>query len=165
MQTEAPDETHQTGDDTGTWVLLGDALLSSNIMEAAQVYRANPPPIVKRNKHAYNEAQDRLDAYDNERYRYMNMTGEEIRAECEEAGEIEMPRVASDKTEQVRATIRKKFTNEFNAGARAAYLAQPGYPKGFFYTWAEAQRNAWFCGWSVGGSDRIAAILNDEAAE
>jgi hypothetical protein len=157
-------ETHHADDRSQASTEQSDVILALAIREAAKEYRASAAPIQKRNKRAFAEAMERLEKYENRRFRYMNMTGEDIRAEREEEGDIELPREPSDKTKQIRAAIRRKFPGEFNAGARAGFLATTGYPEQFFSIWTEAQRDAWFAGWSVGGADRIGALMR-EAAE
>lgn len=157
-------ETHHADADSEVPAAYGDVLLAIAIVVAASEYRDSAPSIQKRNKRAFEEALERVEEYENDRFRYMNMTGEDVRAEREEYDDIELPREPSDKTKQMRVSIRGKFPEEFNAGARAGYMAATGYPEPFFFHWNEARRDAWFAGWNYGSADRISALMR-EAAE
>jgi hypothetical protein len=68
---------------------------------------------------------------------------------------------------RIRAIICKRWPQEFNDGARSAFLQRcngprekGGYPLGF-HGWPLARRDAWFAGFNCGRLDRLR--LEEEA--
>ncbi len=59
-----------------------------------------------------------------------------------------------DRTQRARASIRKTFRIEYDAGARAGFLSLSKYPDGF-PSWPLPRRDAFFAVFNAGRLDRI----------
>jgi hypothetical protein len=55
---------------------------------------------------------------------------------------------------EARETIRARFPDEYDAGARAGFTKSRFYPSGF-HSWPLERRDAFFAGYNAGRCDRL----------